>query len=114
MRNVKILDWLAVCFVIKYFFPWNVGVISVKQLVGYPVRLCCGHRVIRLMVTALFDQPNNIWWRVQTINLHILQFCPVSYYFLPLLDYAVPQPLSEFSVPFQHLISILVNFFTLK
>jgi hypothetical protein len=32
-----------------------------------------------------FDYPNNIWWRVQTIEPLIMQFSPPSYYFIPIL-----------------------------
>jgi len=26
---------------------------------------------------------SNIWWQVQFMKLHIMQFSPISYYFMP-------------------------------
>jgi hypothetical protein len=41
--------------------------------------------------STLFDQPNNVWWWVQIMKLHIVHLSPFSYYLIPLRSKYSPQ-----------------------
>ena len=41
--------------------------------------------------SSWFDYSHNIWWEVQIIKLVIMQFYPVSHYFLPLVPKRLPR-----------------------